>query len=321
MTSRTSFPTDPTDTPPALLSAQRFDPGARPRLAYLDGLRGVAALTVAVSHFFYAFAPQYSVGLSGPRTNFALPPAELLWNGRFSVVFFFVLSGFAIAAAAARNQLPLWFTLVLRYIRLAIPVTVSILFSWTLLHCFSGVAARLLQQTHNIWLALGYTSEIPSFNYALRTGLYKALWRGTLFNNPLWSMRTELIGSASLYCLYKLPERLRLALLFLLLFLTPFSSQILYEGFWSGALLREFWVRRGMPIRHAPAWFAVGCLLASYTRNLRSELLLLGFAGGLRRSEIVGLDCAPGRPGESASWVEILPGGLLLRIRGKTGWR
>ena len=55
-------------------------------------------------------------------------------------------------------------------------------------------------------------------------------------------------------------------------------------------------------------------------RALRDRaILLIGFAGGLRRSEIVGLDCDPedGGPG----WVEILEAGALLTLRGKTGWR
>ncbi len=50
-------------------------------------------------------------------------------------------------------------------------------------------------------------------------------------------------------------------------------------------------------------------------------MLLLGFAGGLRRSEVVGLDCGRDQTEDSSGWVEILDLGLLLRLRGKTGWR
>lgn len=57
-------------------------------------------------------------------------------------------------------------------------------------------------------------------------------------------------------------------------------------------------------------------------RGLRDRaMLLLGFAGGLRRSEIVGLDCGRDQTEDSAGWVEILDKGMLLRLRGKTGWR
>ena len=57
-------------------------------------------------------------------------------------------------------------------------------------------------------------------------------------------------------------------------------------------------------------------------RNLRDRaILLIGFAGGLRRSEIVGLDCRDEDSLEGAGWPEFLEGGLLLTLRGKTGWR
>jgi len=57
-------------------------------------------------------------------------------------------------------------------------------------------------------------------------------------------------------------------------------------------------------------------------RGLRDRaILLLGFAGGLRRSEIVALDFARDDTLDGAGWVEVLEGGALIRLRGKTGWR
>ena len=57
-------------------------------------------------------------------------------------------------------------------------------------------------------------------------------------------------------------------------------------------------------------------------RGLRDRAILaIGFAGGLRRSEIVGLDCGPDETEDGSGWVEIVPEGALLTIRGKTGWR
>jgi len=57
-------------------------------------------------------------------------------------------------------------------------------------------------------------------------------------------------------------------------------------------------------------------------RGLRDRaILLLGFAGGLRRSEIVGLDVGRDQTEDASGWVEILDKGMLLTLRGKTGWR
>ncbi|MBG0796993.1 tyrosine-type recombinase/integrase [Methylocystis sp. L43] len=66
-------------------------------------------------------------------------------------------------------------------------------------------------------------------------------------------------------------------------------------------------------------------MLATLEMDLRGirdrAILALGFAGGLRRSEIVGLDCGPDQTEDGSGWVEILEGGAVLQISGKTGWR
>ena len=63
-------------------------------------------------------------------------------------------------------------------------------------------------------------------------------------------------------------------------------------------------------------------LEVSDLRGLRDRaILLLGFAGGLRRSEIVGLDCGAKQTEDGSGWVEILDKGLVATLRGKTGWR
>ena len=57
-------------------------------------------------------------------------------------------------------------------------------------------------------------------------------------------------------------------------------------------------------------------------RGLRDRaMLLLGFAGGLRRSEIVGLDVGRDQIEDGRGWIEILDKGMLVTLRGKTGWR
>ena len=57
-------------------------------------------------------------------------------------------------------------------------------------------------------------------------------------------------------------------------------------------------------------------------RGLRDRaILLLGYAGGLRRSEIVGLDVGRDDTPDSRGWVEIESAGVLLILNSKTGWR
>lgn len=57
-------------------------------------------------------------------------------------------------------------------------------------------------------------------------------------------------------------------------------------------------------------------------RGIRDRaMLLVGFAGGLRRSEITGLDLGRDQTEDGRGWIEILEKGILVTLRGKTGWR
>jgi integrase len=57
-------------------------------------------------------------------------------------------------------------------------------------------------------------------------------------------------------------------------------------------------------------------------RGLRDRaILLLGYAGGLRRSEIVSLDVHKYDTPGSGGWIEVFDKGTLLTLNAKTGWR
>lgn len=66
-------------------------------------------------------------------------------------------------------------------------------------------------------------------------------------------------------------------------------------------------------------------MLATLPHDLRGlrdrAMLLIGFAGGLRRAEIVALDHGKDDTPNSGGWVEVLEDGVLITLRGKTGWR
>lgn len=72
-------------------------------------------------------------------------------------------------------------------------------------------------------------------------------------------------------------------------------------------------------------------MIATLSFGLRDQrdraILLVGYAGGLRRSEIVCLDInrddtgSTGRATEGKGWIAIEERGLILTFCGKTGWR
>lgn len=57
-------------------------------------------------------------------------------------------------------------------------------------------------------------------------------------------------------------------------------------------------------------------------RGLRDRaMLLIGFAGNLRRSQIVGLDCGPEQTQDGHGWVEIADHAIVLTLRAQNRWR
>ncbi|MBA4788818.1 MAG: acyltransferase [Rhizobiales bacterium] len=175
------------------------------RVTCLDGLRGVAASTVVVFHFFYAFypAPFSSYG----RTGFSLldTPLAVLWNGHFSVAVFFAMSGFVLAASAPRTPGGAPLAVVLRYGRLAIPALVSSLIAWAWLTGFPEAGREAQALGGSSWFRWTYQAPIPPIWQAAWEGAVGAFVDGTTrFNNPLWTMRTEFLGSLLIYAAYAL---------------------------------------------------------------------------------------------------------------------
>ena len=85
--------------------------------------------------------------------------------------------------------------------------------------------------------------------------------------------------------------------------------------------------KHGRPPVQKEAILAEGILAMVATlpydlRGLRDRaILLLGYAGGLRRSEVVCLDVHKDDTPDSGGWIEFFDGGALLTLNAKTGWR
>lgn len=77
--------------------------------------------------------------------------------------------------------------------------------------------------------------------------------------------------------------------------------------------------------KHAIGPDDIRAMVASLPFDLRGlrdrAILLLGYAGGLRRSEIVALDVHKDDSIDSGGWIEFLDGGAVLTLDAKTGWR
>jgi peptidoglycan/LPS O-acetylase OafA/YrhL len=236
------------------------------RLNHLDGLRGIAAIVVIVFHYLSAFVPALTPDQNANPYWLADTPLAVLFNGPFAVVVFFVLSGFVVSKAAHRND-PLPLTIGLRYLRLTIPMLASVIIAWLLLTTFPVEASKLGAMTGTPWLTKTFNGHIPSLLAAIKDATLDAFLHGqSRFNNAMWSMKWELIGSVAIYSVYAFIHRsayivaTSIAVFGLLLWKGP---PYYYEAFVFGVLIQEAWTHSRLK-RVAPTLaLIIGLILGS----------------------------------------------------------
>ncbi len=221
------------------------------RFHSLDGLRGLAALSVVVHHYAATFFPHAVYGAqnaSGSQWQDMLSrsPLFVLYSGSFSVFVFFVLSGFVIASSAASTRVPLLLLVGRRYARLTVPALCSTLAVYFLLKIFPDVtqeAARLLESR---WLTGSY-AHTPTLFQAMWDAVFNPYRFGDSYSNRvLWTMRNELFGSLGIYCIYLLVPRnyISSALACIFVALIPLDALTGFLGFAGGALLFQAWSKQ-----------------------------------------------------------------------------
>lgn len=189
------------------------------RIAAFDGLRGVAALIVVIYHFLCLLYPQMTPSMSDAPVAIAHTPVHIFWNGRFAVAVFFVLSGFVMAAATDRRRSSLVSNSVTRYLRLAVPAALSCVLAWVWLSVWPTAAETMAAtiEAPSRWLQYTYQGDVKTVVHAVADGTVANFWRGySRFNNVLWTLQYELVGSLAIFVGYWLSAgRARLLLLLL----------------------------------------------------------------------------------------------------------
>jgi len=174
------------------------------RFPQLDGLRGVAALVVALHHGVMVFDRGLHTGLPQDRRLpwdelLAGKPFLLLTAGDFAVSLFFILSGFVLSQSFLHSSLGVTGSVVKRYLRLTIPILVTSLLAF-------GVAAAKL----SVPLPGAATAgrSLTDLATALRFCLFEALYKSTVsgvngptYNGVLWTIPIEFQGSVLLIVL------------------------------------------------------------------------------------------------------------------------
>lgn len=181
------------------------------RVDYLDGLRGLAALGVVITHFICIFLPSWYLSKGEPGTlpegiGFVISqsPLNLIYfNGNFAICIFFMLSGYVLSYSFfTRGRIAsLKFNVIKRYFRLLFPIVFAVLVSYVVLRLglyYNQAVAAITGSG----FAAGFYTFTASLPYALWEAFFGVLFfNQTLYDDPLWTVAMEFYGSVMVFIL------------------------------------------------------------------------------------------------------------------------
>jgi peptidoglycan/LPS O-acetylase OafA/YrhL len=251
------------------------------RLTALDGLRGVAALVVLLHHTFllnprFPGSPpgeDYTGGTLFSWMSFS--PLKIFTAGTESVIVFFVLSGLVVSIPALRHGFD-WFAYFPRRVaRLMLPVIGSVLVA----AAFVAAIPQISTQDADTWLS---RSSTPGFSWENILSAMDLFGGDAQINNPLWSLRWEIVFSL---------------LLPVFVILAALLKRWWYAGVAAAVLLTWAGISTGADsLSYLPAFF-VGAMIA------------VGMDGVRRFSDAINR-----RSGHHLIWLGITLAGAMLLI-------
>ena len=236
-----------------------------PRIAYLESIRGLAALQVLLLHFFAAFAPDlvFSLPAGAAVAGYIhLSPLYFLYDGYSAVYLFFALSGYVLTRSFERHLAPPSSQVLARMIRLGLPAMAATLVAAAVMSMFGKPNMAAGGLSGSTWFASQWNTDV-SLLAVIRDGTINALFLGyhglpgvaflapwqqpveQSFVAPLWTLSIEFYGSM---------------IILLLCACARLSRAVWWPVVLLGALLT---------VRSAYICFFVGHLLAAFHRAER----------------------------------------------------
>jgi peptidoglycan/LPS O-acetylase OafA/YrhL len=180
------------------------------RMPHLEGLRGICALVIVVSHCLSAWLPALAFGSADPRVPelvpFAHTPLAIIWSGDTAVMIFFVLQGLLLAQSCERltsEGQGFGAIIVRRSARLAVPVGAALIFTGGLFHFGAMHNQQAAVVSRSVWLASFY-ADGPRPGLAWSSVGGSILTGSDWWIGPLWSMHVQFFGSLLVFALIAL---------------------------------------------------------------------------------------------------------------------
>jgi peptidoglycan/LPS O-acetylase OafA/YrhL len=249
-----------------------------PRIAYLESIRGLAAVQVLLLHFFGAFAPALVVSLptgADVAGYIHLSPLYFLYDGYSAVYIFFALSGYVLTRAFERHLARPSSQVLARIVRLGLPAIAATLVAGAVMLMFGKPNVAAGELSGSVWFASQWNADLSILS-AIRDGTINALflgysglpgvaflapWQQPVEHSlvaPLWTLSIEFYGSMIVLGLCWCARRSRALWWSVMLLGAVFTIRSAYICFFIGHLLATLHrAERPAPASKALPIFAV----------------------------------------------------------------
>lgn len=274
----------------------------RPKLLFIESLRGLAAWQVLLLHYCAAFLPVLARVPGTPHfaaeSWLSHTPLFLLLDGYSSVYLFFVMSGFVLAPSFLGSPLSGWQLALKRFVRLYLPVLAAAVLAWLLLASLPQAKMAAFAHARSPWLDFMNHNSMQPLDL-LRDSLWNAMLAGyqnlsvfspwpqlaalmrvapleTAMNSPMWTLHVEFWGSMLLIVMAlaqrHLPRWLSALLVLLLCWLAGSSQFMLFLAGYGLYLLHSRW----QPVHgRLTALAGASCVLLGLTICASKQIPLL----------------------------------------------
>src|SRR3984957_18097151 len=186
-----------------------------PRIAYLESIRGIAALQVLLLHFLAAFAPDlvYALPTGAAIAGYIhLSPLYFLYDGYSAVYIFFALSGYVLTRSFERHLAQPYSQITARVIRLGLPAIAATLVAAAVMLMFGKPNVAAGDLSGSAWFVSQWQPDLSILS-VIRDGTLNALllgyrglpgvaflapWQQPVeqsFVAPLWTLSIAFYGS------------------------------------------------------------------------------------------------------------------------------
>jgi peptidoglycan/LPS O-acetylase OafA/YrhL len=229
---------------------------ASERIAYLESIRGLAAIQVLLLHFFFAFVPDLVAPApsSALAASVHLSPLYFLYDGYSAVYIFFSLSGYVLTRSFERqlDQPPV--QILARAVRLGLPALAATAFSASLMLIVGSANVEAGTLLSNAWFSRQWDADLSVLS-VVRDGTINALllgyrdmpgvaflapWQQSVsqsFVTPLWTLSIEFYGSIAILFLCWCVRRSRHLWWIAMVLGAVFTIRSAYMCFFAGHLL------------------------------------------------------------------------------------